>query len=139
MRARATRPFLLLAAFLPTAHSFSGTLATAFRASARHSLRVHATAGPPEDEKRDPTVDIPEGASLKDMPPKGPGAILSGLPWWFPLAIGWFLAPAVPASPLQDIFAAPTAQQEKQLLREERAVIADPVREKALERELYGN
>lgn len=88
-----------------------------------------------DDERLDPSVDIPEGASLEDIRPKGPGALLSGLPWWAPLAIGWLLAPNVlpPDMLPDDIFAAPTAREERQLLREERAIVSDSV-----ERELYG-
>ena len=53
------------------------------------------------------------------------------------MAIGWFLAPALPDSPINDIFQQPTVQQERQILRDERAVIGAPQIEKALEKELY--
>ena len=88
----------------------------------------------PEDEDFDATVDIPEGAKLEDIRPKGISSLLQGLPWWFPLAVGWILAPALPESPLaqMDIFTAPTAQQERQILREERALVSDRI-----EAELY--
>ena len=87
----------------------------------------------PGDDDYDPTIDSPDDALLEDLRPKGPMAILSGLPWWFPLAIGWFLAPALPTSPLNDIFSTPTPQQERQILREERSMFSDQ-----LENELYG-
>ena len=89
----------------------------------------------PGDDDFDPTIDIPSNATLSDLRPAGPGAILSGLPWWAPLAIGWFLAPALPESPLtgMDIFAAPTAQQERQIRLEERSLVSDRI-----EKELYG-
>ena len=89
----------------------------------------------PDDPDFDPTVDIPDGATPESLRPKGPGGILAGLPWWFPLALGWLLAPGLPQSPLADIdiFKAPTAQQERQILREERAIISEQVKD-----DLYG-
>lgn len=90
----------------------------------------------PGDDDFDPTVDIPTNATAADLRPGGIGGVLSGLPVWFPFAIGWFLAPQMgvemPSMP-SDIFAAPTAQQERQILREERSIVSDRV-----ERELYG-
>lgn len=87
----------------------------------------------PGDDGFDPTVDIPTNATLADLQPKGIGGILSGLPWWFPLAIGWFLAPNLGVQLPEDIFRAPTAAQERQILRDERSMFSDE-----LERELYG-
>ena len=73
----------------------------------------------------------------KDAQPKGPGAILAGLPWWFPIAIGWALAPQFgvqpPALP-DNIFAAPTARQERQILKDEASMFSQEVVQ-----DLYGN
>ena len=90
----------------------------------------------PDDPDFDPTVDIPDGGTPGSLRPKGPGGILAGLPWWFPFALGWLLAPSLPQSPLADldIFSAPTTQQEKQILRDERSIISQGVQD-----ELYGH
>ena len=92
------------------------------------------------DEQQDmpakgPLAEENSGDEQQDMRAKGPLALLSGLPWWFPVAIGWLLAPqVVPEGMLpDDIFAAPTAQQERTMLRDERSLASDMV-----ERELYG-
>ena len=134
---------LLVSWFLPSATfvpvSANGLrrrhLATTYASTARSSgLVAEDRQRNPDDEDYDSTIDIPANATVKDLI-KGPGAILSGLPWWAPLAIGWFLAPAMPESPLTgiDIFAAPTARQERQIRLEERSLVSDRV-----EMELYG-
>lgn len=114
----------------------SGPMPTA----AATSMRTPSSVPVMKDDRNrnpdfDPTVDIPDGGTPGSLRPKGPGGILAGLPWWFPFALGWLLAPSLPQSPLADldIFSAPTTQQEKQILRDERSIISQGVQD-----ELYG-
>ena len=99
------------------------------RAATAGVARVAVLACGEQDPNND---ENPE--SLEEIRPKGPMAILSGLPWWFPLAVGWLLAPQVmPEGTMDNIFAAPTARESRNMLRDERALASDRV-----EKELYG-
>jgi len=78
----------------------------------------------------------PTGANNDEPQPVGFGGLLGGLPWWFPIAIGWFLAPQLfgtPSAIPDNIFSPPSEQQERQMLREERSLVSPNV-----QRELYG-
>ena len=82
---------------------------------------------------KDPADD--ERDDEKRLLPKGPGDILASLPWWFPIALGWILAPDIfglggqtPPSLPDDIFSGSeglTAREERQLLREEASMFSE--------------
>ena len=115
-----------------------------------HQL-IFALEGNEEDPKRG---GGPSPANGKDGQPDKPkvgllAGLLGGLPWWFPLAIGWVLAPnlglngggdnSLPTTVVpEDIFSPPTVRQERQILREERSVFQDRQENIKLEQELYG-
>ena len=88
------------------------------------------------EEKLDALDGPGPSPTLEELRPKGFGEILGGLPWWTPIALGWILAPQLgfgtPTLP-DNIFAPPTEQQQRQMLREERSLVSPDI-----QKELYG-
>ena len=88
------------------------------------------------EEKLDALDGPGPSPTLEELRPKGPGEILGGLPWWAPIALGWILAPQLglgtPTLP-DNIFAPPTEQQQRQMLREERSLVSPNIQS-----QLYG-
>jgi hypothetical protein len=138
---------LCLASLLPSHHVAHRV--DILGAQRRTPRLILANEGRPEDERGPPA----KGEDGKVPEPKGGllAGLLGGLPWWFPLAIGWLIAPnfgldggaggdgPVPTTVVpEDIFSPPTVRQERQILREERSVFQDREENIRLEQELYG-